>query len=399
VSSVRPTGRGVLMLAGAVAAYLAGWAFGTRELAALALALGLALPVALVAVSRARRAEVRVVRRLPTRAIEGHALDASILVEPGLRFVSATIVERCSGLGDPTAPLHHVPGGLVGAWTVPRPARGRYHLAPELVLEDALGLVRSRAALGLPGLVRVEPRLVELGSPRSRAFAGRDGARAAVAASAGDELAGVRDHEVGESLRRVHWRTTARRGRLTVRELEDHPREELLVLLDAVAQGSGAGGRSPAFECAVRAAGSLAVYAARSGISVSFESRGRHPVHVGVASGASTSSLLDALCSVEADGSSPLAALLARSGGSRLCVVTSDLGPAVVERLRALRARRRMVSVVAVDARSWLGETGSLDPAVGALVRAGVEVALVGRDDDLAAQLAPLAARGVAGAA
>jgi uncharacterized protein (DUF58 family) len=399
VSSVRPTGRGVLVLAGAVVAYLAGWAFGTRELAALALALALALPVALVTVARARRSELRLVRRLPGRATEGEQLHATISVEPELRFASATIVERCAGLGDPAASLRHVPGGLVGAWTVPRPARGRYHLTPELVLEDALGLVRSRVLLETPGLVRVEPRLVELGSPRSLAFAERDGRRSSVAASAGDELAGVRDHEVGESLRRVHWRTTARRGRLTVRELEDHPREELLVLLDAASQGEAGAGRSPAFECAVRAAGSLAVHAARSGVTVSFQSRGRHGVHVSVTSGASIAGLLDALCSVEADGSSPLANLLARTTGSRLCIVTSDLGPDVVERLRALRARRRPVAVVAVDAASWRGECGSFDAAVGAIARAGVAVVVVGRDDDLATRLAPLAARGVAGAA
>ena len=224
-------------VAGAVIAYLAGWAFGTHELAALALALALALPVAVITVSRARRVEVGLVRRLPARTTEGHPVEASILIEPALRLVSAALVERCAGLGDPTARLRHVPGGLVGRWTIDRPDRGRYRLAPELVLEDALGLVRSRIPLDAAGLLRVEPRLVELGAQRSRPLALRDGARHAFRASAGDELAGVRDHQVGESLRRVHWRTTARRGRLTVREVEDHPREELLVLLDAASPG------------------------------------------------------------------------------------------------------------------------------------------------------------------
>ncbi len=79
--------------------------------------------------------------------------------------------------------------------------------------------------------------------------------------------------------------------------------------------------------------------------------------------------------------------------------MTSDLGPAVVERLRVLHARRRPVAVVAVDAASWSGDVAALDASVGALVRAGVEVVVVGRDDDLGLRLAPLAARGVAGAA
>jgi uncharacterized protein (DUF58 family) len=246
--------------------------------------------------------------------------------------------------------------------------------------------------------VRVEPGLVELGAARALSFAQRDGMRHAFASSAGDGLAGVRDHEVGESLRRVHWRTTARRGRLTVRELEDHPRDELHVLLDAAAGDGVAAARSPAFERAVQAAGSLALHAARCGIAVSLESHGSRELRVAVASGTSAA-LLDALCIVEADGRAPLAAQLARSDGGRLCVVTSDLSSDSVDRLIALRARRRAVAVVAIDAASWNGHPDVLDASVATLARAGVEVVVVRRDDDLARQLSPLVTRGVAGAA
>ena len=43
----------------------------------------------------------------------------------------------------------------------------------------------------------------------------------------------VREYERGESLRKVHWPTTARRGQLMVKELEDSPRDEIAVVLDA----------------------------------------------------------------------------------------------------------------------------------------------------------------------
>jgi uncharacterized protein (DUF58 family) len=395
VSPVRPTRRGVLVIAGAALSYLVGWAFGTRELAALALALALAVGLAFASVWSARRDPRSMSRRLPPRALAGRPLQASVVVEPPPRLVSVTLVERCRGLGDPSSLLRPVEQRLEGAWRVERPARGRYQLEPELVLEDVLGLVRTRVQLPSFGRVRVEPELVELGAPRALAFAQRDGTRHAFASNAGDGLAGVRDHEVGESLRRVHWRTTARRGRLTVRELEDHPLEELHVLLDAAAQPSAGGARSPAFERAVQVAGSLALHAARCGIAVSFESHGRHALRVAVASGTSAG-LLDALCTVEADGTSPLALQLAGISGSRICVVTSDLGPDVVERLRGLRARRRGVAVVALDAGAWSGGAGALDAPAAALARAGVAVVGVGRDDDIASRLAPLVASGVA---
>jgi uncharacterized protein (DUF58 family) len=391
VTRARPTGRGLVVLAGAALAYLAGWLFGTRELAALAVALGLALPVALLVVSRAGRGPYTLARRLPVRAIAGQPIAASLTVEPASSLIAATLVERCAGLGDPAAVLRRAGGALVGEWNIAEPPRGRYPLAPVLVLEDALGLARVRIPLARQGLVRVEPQLVELGAPRARARNERDGVRNAFAATSGDGIAGVRDHEVGESLRRVHWRTSARRGRLTVREPEEHPREQLSIVLDASAASTG----GEPFERAVRAAGSLALQAARSGLSVTFESTGRHATHLDVRTTGASPALIDALCSVAPDGATPIARLLAGMPGSRLCLVSSDLGPPLVERVGQLRSRRRSISVIAIEALP----SEVFDAAVSELERAGVEVVVVRHDDDLARRLGRLADAGVAGAA
>ena len=51
--------------------------------------------------------------------------------------------------------------------------------------------------------------------------------------TAGFDLHSVREYQQGESLRKVHWPTTARRGALMVKELEDMPHDEIAVLLDA----------------------------------------------------------------------------------------------------------------------------------------------------------------------
>jgi uncharacterized protein (DUF58 family) len=391
VTRARPTGRGLVVLAGALLAYLAGWLFGTRELAALAVALGLSLPLALLVVSRASRGPFSLARRLPVRAIAGRPIAVPVSVEPASSLVAAALVDRCGRLGDPTAGLRREAGAFTGEWSIAEPPRGRYPLAPVLVLEDALGLARARVPLAHAGLLRVEPQLVELAATRSRARSERDGVGNAFAATSGDGIAGVRDHEVGESLRRVHWRTSARRGRLTVREPEEQPREQLTIVLDASA---GSTGGEP-FERAVRAAGSLALRAARAGVAVTFESTGRHVTRLDVRSTSASSALIDALCSVAPDGATPIARLLTAVPGSRVCLVSSDLGPPLVERVRALRARRRSISVVAVEAlRSEV-----FDAAVSELERAGVEVVVVRREDELADRLGRLVDAGVAGAA
>ncbi|MEO9175795.1 MAG: DUF58 domain-containing protein [Gaiellales bacterium] len=387
----RPTGRGLVVLAVAAVAYLAGWVFGTRELAALGVVLTLALPLALLVVSRASRSSSELERRVPARAVAGAPIVVSLTVEPISPLVAATVVERCERLGDPAAPLRRAGGAMRGEWRVAEPARGRYLLAPELVLEDAFGLARARRPLPRTGLVRVEPQLVELAPPRARALRERDGARPALPSASGEGIAGVRDHEVGESLRRVHWRTTARRGRLTVRELEEPPRVELSIVLDAAAQSTG----GDTFERAVCAAGSLAMQAARAGASVTFESTDRHATRVDVGSTGSRAALIDALCAVEPDGELPIASLLGRVPGARILLVSSDLGPELVERVRALRARRRSISIVAIEA----ARSAGFDRAIAELTRAGAELVVVRHGEDLARRLAVLAGGGVAGAA
>ena len=51
-------------------------------------------------------------------------------------------------------------------------------------------------------------------------------------AGAGTELFGVREFSPGDSLRRIHWRSTARNGRLVVREYEPPGVETLAIYLD-----------------------------------------------------------------------------------------------------------------------------------------------------------------------
>src|SRR5207245_9041184 len=63
----------------------------------------------------------------------------------------------------------------------------------------------------------------------------------------------VREYEQGASWRRVHWPSTARRGQLMVKELEDSPRDEIAVLLDADARSVV----GESFDVQVRAAGSI----------------------------------------------------------------------------------------------------------------------------------------------
>ena len=130
------------------------------------------------------------------------------------------------------------------------------------VIEDPLGLERVEQPLTAPAAVLVYPRLVELERLFSESGTrSHDGRRLLLRRPSGFDLHSVREYEHGDSLRKVHWRTTARRAQLMVKELEDAPRDEVAVVLDA--DPDAVVGES--FDVQVRAAGSLLLAHVRRG--------------------------------------------------------------------------------------------------------------------------------------
>lgn len=114
--------------------------------------------------------------------------------------------------------------------------RGRYYLGPmNISTSMPLGLVRATATLDRRERVLVTPQLGTLhptwarqvdlknnGSQKSRRRRGQ---------SEGD-FYGMREWRNGDSRNRIHWRTSAKRGKLTVRQFEQRINQDLVVILD-----------------------------------------------------------------------------------------------------------------------------------------------------------------------
>ena len=119
---------------------------------------------------------------------------------------------------------------------------------------DLLGLPRLGALRDLGHLEALEPELVP---GRSTAPAGEE------------ELFGVRDWREGESLRRVHWKLSARRDRRISREFRPHSLSDVRVLLAASFPARAAWTRrDPSFEKAVSLAATLVEHTLRQGRTV-----------------------------------------------------------------------------------------------------------------------------------
>ena len=390
-----PKGRLLLALGGVL--YLAAWAFGSNPL--YPVALGFLLVVLLAAASVRLAARPMAYRRhaSATEHYEGDdvVVDVELKARGFLGLASASVVERIAKLGERHVPLRREGSVLRGRFVLERVPRGRYSVdEAEVVVEDPFGLERVSVPLAAQGALLVLPRIVDLdvlfseSGPRAH-----DGRRLLLRRPSGFDVHSVREYEEGESLRKVHWKTTARRGQLMVKELQDEPRDEVAVLLDADAAAVAA----DSFDVQVRAAGSLLrAQARRDRRSVLVvNSLRQEVVRVQTYTG-DWRAALETLAAVEPTGRMPLAAMLADDASPvgrafELAVVTARLDAPLVERIAHRALAQRRVSVVYIDAPTFAGRPGSREPGLLRLQGLGVPVAVVRRGDDLRAALSAAA--------
>jgi uncharacterized protein (DUF58 family) len=101
---------------------------------------------------------------------------------------------------------------------------------------DLAGLFRSRRANPDAEVALVLPRFASLARrPQARDL---EASVAAPRAGSGTEMFGVREYRPGDSLRRIHWRSSARHGELIVREYEPPGVQTLGIFCDPEPPGS-----------------------------------------------------------------------------------------------------------------------------------------------------------------
>ncbi|MFO7572441.1 MAG: DUF58 domain-containing protein [Gaiellaceae bacterium] len=374
----------------------AALALGSRPLTVAGLGLLLAVGLARAWAGAARGPVALALSVEPRPAVEGDRVRLRVELHRASRVPVGTVTVRgtLGRWGDIECRL---PGhGRVskGVLDLGRLPRGRFELSEaRVVLGDHLGLGAVTVPAEARAAVLVHPRLVDLGSLfTDMGRLGDDGRRLLFRRPVGFDLHSVREYEQGESLRRVHWPTTARRGQLMVKELQDSPRDTVAVLLDC--DPAGAAGEAPdaSFDVAVRAAGSLVKALVGRGRRASLVTTGResHVVTVRALDGDLVAAL-DVLASAQPDSMHGLANVLRRSRSAamqagQLFVVTSVLDPLATAELVRATAQRR-VAVVWIDAPSFRGRPTRVSPGALRLAAAGIPIAIVRSGDELAAAL------------
>lgn len=377
--------RGVLALG--LGTLVAAWALGSDALAVAALGLLGAAVLALAwrrLVARSLRVEVVVGA---DTLVEGDPLRLEVRPRTGRLLPAALTLRQPLGrLGTRRVPLRRRRPTVV---TVPSVPRGRLTVeSGVLVVEDPLGLARVDVPTAPGPTLLVRPRIPLVDDLfLDGGVRGAGGRRGSVRSIAGHEPHGVREYHEGEPLRSVHWASTARRGRLMVRELDDTPRDDTAVVLDLDRSGEAGPVGATSLDEAVRAAGAIVRARVARGRRVALVLAATEPLLVRVGTlGAEWDDALDALAAAEAVPAASTASLLGPGSTMLAQVGEVVLVTARPERrvLDALAARTGLRAVVAVDAPTYAGSRPTrADPGLLALAASGAAVAVLRAGDDL----------------
>ncbi|CAN5190623.1 DUF58 domain-containing protein [soil metagenome] len=380
------TTRGRAMIAAGLAAALSALVLGDHDLLRVAAFL-VALPVVaalLVARTQFRLSCQRGVA--PARVPAGEPAAVRLTLEnvsrlpTGVLLLEDTLPYTLGGR--PRFVLDRIGAGQSGSVSYGARAelRGRYRIGPlRLRLSDPFGLVELTRGFSATDVLTVLPAVhplpnVGLGGAWST---GGDSSSRSVAIQ-GDDDAATREYRDGDDLRKVHWRSTARTGKVMVRREEQPWQTRSALLLDARLGRHRGEGATSSFEWAVGSAASIGVHLGRLGYSLRLFNDGGE-AHTGTDNDFSTGHLLlDHLAVVTTSANRELdrgIAALRQSGEDGLLVaVLGDLPPDEAQALTSGRSGSSTSIAVVCDVASWMAGDGPERDAVTARHQASVGV-------------------------
>jgi uncharacterized protein (DUF58 family) len=319
------TRRGWSLLGAAAGLYAGGRILGLVQLAVLGVGAGLLAAVAAAWV-RLHVPELTARRELKERLQVGVEGRVDLVVRASRRRSATVAVGDAFDRGRRSArfllaPL--APGEEArAAYRFPTDRRGRFEVGPlRATVGDPFGLVTaSRRVLGTEEVI-VYPRVHEIVPPREVGGLDLDRDHPLVRSRVeptGDFMT-LREYAPGDDLRHVHWRSTARRGHLMMRQNETRRRAPVLLVLDV---RPGAHDRA-SFERAVEACASIATALDRA--ARPFDVVWSTGTLVGAPGRRHLATVMDELAVVEPHGPDRLVVATSRRRSGALVAVTGRL--------------------------------------------------------------------------
>ena len=268
--------------------------------------------------------------------------------------------------------------------------RGLYNLGPITVRSsDPFDIFHRELRFGHRRGLVVYPRALELprysAPPANLPGEGRFRRRTHYVTP---NASGIRDYEAGDSVNRIHWKSSLRTGSLKVKTFELDPASHLWVIVDLSGQDHLGTGDDASIETAVTIAASVVRLFINQNRSVGLMMFGerldviepdRGSQHFG--------RILESLAVAQPIGTVPVASILyqqSRRWGrhTTVIVVTASTDPRWQGAIRTLTHRGVKAAVAMIDLESWGGRGGAAATAV-ELRALGVQVNLIRKGDHI----------------
>jgi uncharacterized protein (DUF58 family) len=374
------TSRGRTFLAAGIACLTGGVILDQRDLVRVGILL-IALPITAAVFLTRSRYRIAATRHLDrTRTPVGSVVRVELEIRNASRMTTPLLLAQ-----DALPPELGAAEGGGARFVLPRiPAaqqstvgyglrpvrRGRYTIGPLSVrLADPFGFCQILRTFSTTAKISVLPataplRLGQLGGQWS---VGGESRQRGIT-TGGEQDVTTRPYRPGDDRRRVHWRTTARTGELSVRREEQLWQSRATVLLDTRAAAHNPGNRSESFEFAVSATASIAAALIAGGFGVRLVDDLGAPMAQSHSAGVDAGfGVMDALADVERRANVTLLPLATRLGGDAgepdsVIAILGSVNAADVGALVRSVSRSSRCLCMLVDALAWDGR-GAPTPA------------------------------------
>jgi uncharacterized protein (DUF58 family) len=225
--------------------------------------------------------------------------------------------------------------------------------------------------------------------------------------------AGVREYVPGDPMKRIHWPSTAHRGRFMVKEFEQDPQADIWLFLDAQQEVHVLSSEQvvdnredgwllyrpsvvlprDSFEYTISAAASLASYFLTERRAVGLACASAKSTIVSAERGdRQVSKIMETLAFLQPDGTMPLHGLVTMRAkllpiGTGVILITPSTRPELLLAVEDLQRRNLRPVVVLVKADTF-SETGESESIISSLLNRNIPVFPIGFGDDLSVKLA-----------
>jgi uncharacterized protein (DUF58 family) len=360
------TTRGRCLLAAGLAAALCSIVLNERDLLRVSVFV-VALPILVCLLTAVARVGLHAQRQLnPVRTPVGGRAEVTLHITSTGRLPTGGLLVS-DGVpyslgGKPRFVIEHLPRhtGTRLRYHVQPMLRGIQQLGPlKATITDPFGLAEFERELAHTSRLIVVPRIVKLvGVPGGSGLGSGDDGSVRLNAGQGEDDAIVRPYRQGDDLRKVHWRSTAKRDEMMVRVEERPWRGGTTVLLDHRGPAHRGTGANSSLEWAVSFAASICLHLHRYGQRIRLVTESGALVVRDSGDGLhNDNAVLDALAALQASPHPTMDSRTDPGGGQELIAILGATAPEELSQLIGQRSRGNRSLAVLLDTAAW-GEGG-----------------------------------------